>query len=181
MGYDSFSGKLGVTVTWNPQNNGPTSLYGTVQAPTTLPKSITYVKGGNLANGVNVVYSALLTIAASGSTTVDLTSITEVLGSSKTFARIKAVVIQLLSVADDSANGSACSSVTVGNAATNANKLFFTAGTDSIDLANGDVVAWGTGAAAGIAVDGTHKNVKILNNDGAVGAKVLLTVLGADA
>lgn len=181
MGYDSFSGKLGVTVTWNPQNNGPTASYGTVQAPTTLAKSITYVKGGNLANGVNVVYSALLTIAASGSTTIDLTSITEVLGSSKAFARIKAVIIQLLSTADDSTNGSACSGITVGNAASTPNKLFMHAGTDTFDLANGDIIAWGTGAAAGIVVDSSNKGIKIVNNDGAVGAKVLLTVLGADA
>ena len=182
MAFDGFSGFLNFQFNYAPSKNGPSSgiTFPANGLSNTLTKKISYVLGGNVAGGVNEVALNIVTIAASGNTTLDLTSLTDVLGfASVALVRVKAFFFWLLSAADDSVNGTACSGVTVGNAATNANLLNMGGTTPTFTLGNGEVWAWGTGKAAGLTVDATHKNVLITNNDGAVAAAVLYGFAGA--
>ena len=131
----------------------------------------------NAALGADECYSKIITIAASGNTDIDLTSLQDILlQSGLNFARIKAYVIRLLSIADDSSNGTACTGITIDGAGTNLIALpgLGTAQT----LGNGDFLAWATPNASGTTVDGTHKIIHIVNNDSGHGAAVQLTLVG---
>ena len=124
--------------------------------------------------------AAPVAVLVSGSGT-NLQSLLDVLGQTVSLVRIKGLLFQLLSTSDDQANGTACSGVTVGNAATNANKMFLGAQSHTLVLGNGEAVAWVSPSAAGLAVDGTHLNVLVTNNDVVNSAAVQVTVLGSDA
>lgn len=132
----------------------------------------------NLSGGGDQLALRTYTIAASGTLTLDLTNIIDAIErSAALFARIKMVGFFLLGTADDSA-GTACSSVTIGNAGSNAQKMFMTQGTYTFDLQNGECVFWATRQALGRTVDGTHKNVLITNNDGSNSAALQVMFAG---
>ena len=167
-------------------------------APTAFPqfgpsgnitRAVQYNTGTTTAKGANQQMSKIISVTAGGSTTIDLTAaFTNIVNASNaTFARIKGIRISLLSVADDSVNGTAASSITIGNNGSNdftsqsGNRGWFGSATSTFDLANGDDVCWKTVSANGVVVDATHKIIKITNNDGAIAASVLVEILGADA
>jgi hypothetical protein len=146
------------------------------------PKKNIAFKTGTTASGqINELASLIQDVAASGTATVNLQSLLDVVGQTVDLVRIKGLVFQLLSTADDATNGTACSSVTVGNAGTNPHPLFMNAGTDRFILNNGEAVGWLSPSANGVAVSPTVKNVLITNNDSGNAAAVQITVLGADA
>ena len=166
---------LGITVTNNVTGHSANAN------TSNLSKLISFVTGANAASAANNLYSSLLSIPGGGTTTIDLTSFTNIFGqAAQSAARIKGVFAHLLSTADDSTNGTACSGVTIGNAGANPSPLFLGAGTHTIVLANGAFVLWGTPVAAGVAVAGGTKNVLVTNNDGSVAAALRLTILTAD-
>jgi hypothetical protein len=168
--------------TWSASANktgtdyNPVKNQGAIQAPTVqIKKSIANAAVG----GGDMLVSKIYSIAGGGNTVIDLTSLTDVLErSGGSFARLKYVEFRLLSTADDATNGTAATSVTIGNAAADGNTLFMDAAADTFTLLNGDFIIWGTRQAAGKAVASGTKNVKILNNDGAVAAKVQVTLVG---
>ena len=132
------------------------------------------------AGGGNQFISNIVTIAGGGSTTIDLTSLTDILGQTGvSLARYKGILFRLLSVADDATNGTACSGVTIGNNAANDINNWYGGATGTLTLGNGEHTQWASPSAAGKVVDGTHKIIKIANNDGAVTAAVQYTILGA--
>jgi hypothetical protein len=181
MAFSSLSGSLTVTQQWTVSNDGPTDSYGDVQQQTTLTKRLAMTLGANVANGVNEIYSKLITIAGGGNTTIDLRSITDVLGTALVFARLKGYAVWNLSTTDDADNGGSASSITVGNATANQNKLNMGAVTHTFEVQNGAIQAYFTPKAAGITVDASSKDVKIVNNDGSNSAKILISFFGADA
>jgi hypothetical protein len=155
---------------------------------TTLKKS--FATGTSAANaavgGGDELCSSITSIAASGTATIDLTSMTEITGATGiSLARLKGILIRLLSVVDDATNGTACNGITFGNAATNgftsqaANRGFLGTAASVHDLGNGDAYSYGTARAAGVLVDATHKEIKVVNLDGAVAAKVEISIQGA--
>lgn len=98
----------------NGSQNNLQQAYGTANANATL-------------GGADEYFNFLLTISAGASATVDLTAMTDVLGTAAVaIVRVKAVQFQLLSVAQDSVSGTACSGVTYG--------ALGTAITNSVDL-----------------------------------------------
>ena len=124
------------------------------------------------ANQFNEIYSAVLTIAAAGSTTLDLVgALTNFFGETIAAVRVKAMAVELL---DDTA----AVSVTVGNA-TNAWKAFLGAGTHTFTVRNGGFVAAACDDATGYAslAAGSTDEVKIANNDGSLSAVVRVTFL----
>lgn len=134
---------------------------------------------GTAADQAQNVATAIIDVTASGTTNVDLTALTSVVGDANmTVARVKLFCLELLAVAD---GGTACSSVTVGNAASNAWAWILSVATTTYPLKNGDWVAWKSSDATGVVVDSTHKVIKVLNNDAVNAAKLRLTVFTCDS
>jgi hypothetical protein len=183
----TLTASLKIEMGWNAQLP-VTGLQPRADQETQAPKQA-YVQGAG-AGAVNEVYWNVLTVGAGASTTLDLSAgLADVLGQTFGFARVKAFMVWLLSTATtdtlvDGTVGTACSGVTIGNAATNpwagTGYPVSDQATGTITLANGEKRGWARGDATGWVVDGTHKSLKVLNNDGAVAAKLVIAALGAD-
>lgn len=184
---DSLAASVTIGAQWTARNNvtghGPNSNVSTPNKAIALGTAA----ANAAANGSNEVYSTIATITASSSTTLDLTSLANILGTTISFARIKAIIIQLLSAADTDESGTALGTaaeyVTVGAAATNQfitqSGTGFLGGTaHTFDIPNGGFLAFAVGNAAGVAVDGTHKSLKIANGSSTLSAKVRITLIG---
>lgn len=164
------------------------AAYGDATAPTykasfQAPQiNLSKNAANNAVGGADQVYSALLSIAGSGNTTIDLQSFTNFAGeTSCSFTRIKYLMIRLLSVEDDATNGSACSGITVEPDASNGWTGLLAAAGDKITLGNGDMIKFGTRRAAGVTVGASNKVLKITNTDGSVAAKVQVTIVGGSS
>lgn len=181
MAIDSLTASLKAAVAWTAQD----SLTGTDYSPNvnqtgfSTTRSIASATASNAAGGGNEVVSFIQSIAAGGDVTLDLEAVANIFGTTVDLVRLKGVLIRLLSTTDDSTNGTAASSVTIGNATANQQTLWMDAATDTFTLKNGEFIAWATSQAAGLTVDATHSDLKIVNNDGAVIAKVQITLFGA--
>ncbi len=173
MAVSALSGFAQVAMNWNLQENLPASGLNlpAVQNSSAFNFKIPYSTGGNVANGANEFIGMFQAIAASGSATIDLTNLTDILQyTAVNLARFKGILFCLLSPTQDTTNGTLASSVTIGNAASNANLMFMNSTTPTFKLNNGDFIEYATGIAAGIVVDSTHKSLKILNNDAVLAA-----------
>ena len=189
MGISSLTYKSTVNSAINAANNAtPTAAGG--QFSNSYPSkslSIGTAAADNAAGGGDEAFLFILTAAGSGNASVDLTSITDVMGTaSVTLARVKQFRIQLLSAADDAVNGTACTSVTVGDSGTNdfiSQSLsgWVTAAAAKVDLPNGSYVEFGTPSAGGVVVDSTHKIIYVLNNDSGHTMAVQFTGAGGDS
>lgn len=150
-------------------------------------KSVQYTTGTTTANAANRLYSGLITLAGGASTTLDLQSLTDQLNLSLDFARIKGLQIHLLSVADNADIGTNATSINVGNATANqalqgnASLGFFEPANATFRVFNGGFISMATPNADGLTIDATHTNLKIENEDPSVTAKIVLTLIGADA
>lgn len=140
--------------------------------------TLTSATANSAAGGGDLAYGTVLSIAGSGTTTLDLRSLTDLANrATQAFGRYKFLLFALLSTAQ---GGTACSSVTVGNAASNAHQLFLGGDTMTFTLENGDAILNVKTSAAGKVVDGTNKSVLITNNDAGVAAEVLVIIVGGD-
>lgn len=131
--------------------------------------------------GADEVHEKLYTIVGAGTVTIDLTAVVDLAGQTITFARIKFYRFHLLRAAEtalDGTVGTACSGVTIGNAAANANLLDLGGTTPTMSLKNGGCKSHTDLSAAGITVDATHKNILITNNDAVNTAQLLVTFGG---
>lgn len=139
---------------------------------------------GTGADQCNEIYSAVLTVNAATTTDFDLTpTLTNVVNDvTITLARIKMIMIELLTATDTdpagSVIGSSASSITVFGDA-NSTPFLNTAATTTT-LGNGDAVVFLRRSATGIVVTGATGDIlQIQNNDGAVAAKIRVTIFGA--
>lgn len=182
MALDALTASLQTSFAYNAQKNGPSS--GLNFPPNGLQNSINiktaYTVGGNLAGAINEVVAEILSIAASGSATINLQSLTDVLNlGTVVLVRLKEYLFVLLNATQDSINGTACTQVTIGNAGTNPNPLDFGAATNTKLLTNGDQCSYATASAGGITVSGTALNVLVTNNDASHAAALLACFGGA--
>lgn len=182
MAITTLNGSIKCETTWSAQIPKTGTDYGPLLNGSTLAKTLNF--GTSVANGVSggsdELVSYIVSIAAGGNTTLDLRSITDVMNQTGTvLARIKGWMFRLLSTDDDSTIGTACSSVTIGNAAANQQLLNLGAAAHTLTLNNGDCLCYLTPKSTGWVVDATHKDIKIVNNDGSVIAKVQVTFIGA--
>lgn len=130
----------------------------------------------NASLGADETASFIVSIAASGTGTVDCTNLTDILlRTGVSLARVKAYVIRLLSTTDDSVNGTLCTGVLLNSTGTN---LIVLPGITNTTLGNGEVLAWATVSATGVTVDSTHKIINVLNNDASHAAAVQVTLVG---
>ena len=189
-------GTLNATGTWSfaatGSNllSGPTGL-GSVQAGPSIKKTISWgtTAADAAVGGADEAFAILSSISASSSVSIDFNAgITDIMGiASVALARLKCLAIQLLSAADDSVNGTAASYVTLDGTVSNgltsqsgSGGLF--SNVSKLDIPNGSVaVPFCLPSAAGVAVDSTHKVVKLTNADGALTAKTLSMGVGGTA
>lgn len=183
MSLDTLKFTVTSSLNWTATKNvaGQASGNTNTNAPN---KSTTYQAStaNNLVGGADEMYSLLLSIPASSSTTIDLTNFQDILSQAAvSLARLKFGQIRLLGAtesAPDGTAGTACSGITVGNAATNPFSFNLVTPTETFTVDNAGRWEYAGGGASGFTVDGTHKSVKIANNDGANAAKVYLTFVG---
>lgn len=187
MGMSSLNATCKVSTALVASNNLTPSQASPIANSSSPSKTITVgtSAANNAAGGGDECALFLTSVTASSNTTIDLTSVTDLLNTAAvTLARVKWVVFQLLSATDDATNGNACSSVTLDSSAPNGwTSQSFSGGfgnaTSKLDIPNGAVSNLiGVVSAAGVVVDSTHKIIKVINNDGALTAKFQTTLVG---
>ncbi len=131
---------------------------------------------GNSPSQASRVYVIRGQINASSSTTIDLTSLSDFFQGTFSFARIRALCIEL--VAD-----TAAASILVGAAAATQFTAPFGASTTAIvRVYNGGAIAFFSPSDPnGYVVDGSHKSLKIANEDTLYVATYVLSILGSDS
>lgn len=130
---------------------------------------------GTGAGQADRVYYAQPTIAASGTTTVDLAGVvTDVFGATVTFARVRALIVA-------AASGNT-NNVVVGAAASNGFISWVGGATHSVNVRPGGFLALAAPDATGYAVTATTADQLLFTNSGA-GTSVTfdLIVIGASA
>src|SRR5262245_46371721 len=185
MALSSLSSSIKLVVSWVAQKVITGSDYAPTANSTNINKTVALgtSSANNTAGGSDEVVSFIQSINASSSATIDLTALTDILGAACTLARVKGIVIRLLSVADDAVVGTAAAFLTIGNNAANdfisqAGSGWLASATSVLDVPNGGFVAFSTPSALGVAVDATHKIIKILNGSASVAAKVQISLIG---
>lgn len=134
-------------------------------------------KLGNTPPGeLNELYDQVLTIAASGTDSLTLTgTLTDICNQTAgSLTKIVAMAIYLLPLTDPSGDGTACTSITLGDAASNAWAAILGA-TGTYKVQNG--ACWFHFDPAGLTVGGTDV-LKILNNDSSHAAAVRVVIFG---
>lgn len=195
----TLSATLTAQLSWTATKTLTGTAYSAITNQSAIKKALSL--GTSAANaavgGADELASFVTSVSASSSSSIDLTAMTDILNqSSASLARAKAIVIRLLSASDDATNGTAAASITLDNTVTNALSAQSHSGWfdnahegtatggmgdatgSKFTIPNGGFLAFGTPAAAGVLVDGTHKVVKITNNDGAIAAKAETSFVG---
>lgn len=199
MALDSLASTLKLLINWTAQKNVTGTDYTATANVSQIQKTLTLgtAAANAAAGGSDELISKIYSIGASSNTSIDLTSLTDILAqTSVSLARVKAIVIRLLSASDDSTNGTAASSITIDNTVTNAlsaqsNTGWFnnahegtaTGGAgdatgSKFTIPSGGWMGFGVANAGGVLVDGTHKVIKIVNNDAGLAAAVQVTLVG---
>jgi hypothetical protein len=151
--------------------------------PLSFTKRVSFSFGSG-ALAFNNAYCAVTSIPGGGNTTLDLsgalTSIVNEANMALTGAKVLGVF--LLGTGDTAPDGTtvgtAASSITIGNA-TNPCLFGFGAAAHTWTVTNGDFFLATISTAAGWTVtNATADGLKIVNNDGAVTAKVLVVIAG---
>lgn len=146
----------------------------------TLPASIaltTQYKNGTGAGAVDTIYAKQITFVASTPQTLDLTSLTDLGGASISFARVRELIIQVVST-------TAGWNLTLGNAASNAFSAFWGA-TGTHTVMAGSILYITdpntVGSSVGAYIDSTHKNLKLDPGSNAVVANILIVGCSAQS
>ncbi len=154
------------------QISAQTNIAGAmIAAQGTAPATITSPSAGAVGTGqeqfdygtasgqCDILCAADYLMTTGASLTLDIytgTDLPNVFGGTAPFRKLKAVFLGVLSGGD-------AAGVTIGNAASNGNALFFGAQNDTWTVFPGGVPLQGS-SPAGVTVDATHKNVLIHNN-----------------
>jgi hypothetical protein len=182
MAISNVSATFSVGVSYQAQGAAPGAQYQPTTAQGSPKKNIAFKTGTTSAGQVNEIGSKIFSISATGTTTISLQALTDVLGQTVNLVRIKGLLLQLLSTTDDATNGTACSGVTINATPPSHPFLGFLGGTNpTITLGNGEALAWLTPSANGTAVSGTAYQIEVTNNDATNAAAFQVTILGADA
>ncbi len=132
---------------------------------------------GNNASQFSEIYADVRNVANNSNETIDLYgSLTNQLGETINFARIKVILIELLNVAQGGTNAN---SITVG-AATNAFVGPLGTNTGTFDVISGGGGAfWRSDATGWTVTNASADKLKVLNNDTVNNASYRITLIGA--
>jgi hypothetical protein len=149
---------------------------GTITFPFSASASTSFSTSGTGAGQVDMVFTDTRTLSASATEDLDLAgSLTGALGTTLTFARIKAIYVK--------AAAGNTNNVQVTRPASNGVPWLLAAG-DGIALRPGAFVLWGSGStdASGVAVTaGTGDLVTFTNSGGTTGVDYTVVILGCSA
>jgi hypothetical protein len=146
-----------------------------LQSPITKRFAISLTSSDTGAAQVNQSYGPLdaQTLAAGANTTIDLRSFTNNLNqTAQLFAEVRVFYFR-------HSTASVASSVTVGNAASNQFRPFSIPAATTITLLPGEGFVFFAPTTTAMACDATHKDFKILNNDGANAATYEIGAFGS--
>jgi hypothetical protein len=185
----SFRLTLGRTLKAQKDQTGkaPLTVDNALKIPFVKAQALSTDVAASAVGGADVGVISLLEVAPSGTYTVNLKSVVDVLGQTLTsMVRLKYLEWTLVSVAQataagDISMGSACTQVTIGNAGANAHQTFLGADTHTVVLTSGRTVLMNDPSGAGLAVDATNRDILITNNDAAAAAKVLMVAAGGSS
>jgi len=188
----TLSATAAASLSWTATKSLTGTAYSAIANASTLRTS--FGLGTTVANavvgGADELASFITSIPASSSASIDTTAVTDILNqAAASFARLKLLMIRLLSVSLDATNGTAASSITLDNTVVNAlsaqsNSGWFNNGAEGavggskFTIPSGGVLFFGTPAAAGILVDATHKIIRLTNNDTSLAAKAETSFVG---
>ena len=184
----TVTGSVNVTTGW--------SVSQTVTGSTPSTNSGSYLKNnkttvsGNASGQIDTLYQTILSLNASSSTTLILTtagggSLKDLLGNTISFTRVKYLVLWLLATGDtgpdNSTTGTACTNVTIGGAGTHpafegASK-FWSAGA-TLEVWNGFPFVIGNLNTTGCAITSTTDQFLIVNADSVNAAALVVTIGG---
>lgn len=144
-----------------------------------LLASLSSAVNNNVVGGSDTVMQGVVTISASGNTTLDLTDFAELDGDANAaFARVKFIAFWLPAYATDNTIGSNATSVTIGNSGANAAELFLGANSHTITLKSGGWHIHSDPSAAGLTAGAGNSDLLITNNDGTNSAKLSYLLVG---
>lgn len=187
MALDSLTSTLKIQLNWTAEDNLTGDDYSPVQNTGTInhQSSVGTSAANAAAGGGNELISFIQTVASSSSATIDLTSLTNILQATGiSLARVKGIVIRLLSTTDDETNGTAATYITVGNNGStdwisqSGARGWLASAASVIDIPNGGAVGASFPTAAGVTVTSSYKSLKIANADNSVSAKVQISIQG---
>lgn len=176
-----FTGQSNVQWTAKLNQIGFTNPSQNVQQPnkTVTLGSVSGSPANNTVGGADEVYAACVHISASGTATINLQNLTDVVNQpSMAFARVKYWRFGLLSLLDDPTNGSACTGITVGNAGSNPFLFNLGGTTPTFTIHNGSFLEYADQSAAGFTCSSANENILITNNDSVNAAGVLVIICG---
>lgn len=181
MALSNLTGTVGAALNFAVEQD-PVGLTPTINNFAAI-KSIPFTIGVG-ALQCNQFYASLRTLAASANETLDLNgSLSDLVGNTSiVMVRAKLLFLWLLSAADIAPDGvtvgTAASSILFGNA-TNGQKFFMDAATDTAVVTNGDFLLATRSDATGWAItNGSTDTVKIVNQDAGLSAIYLIVVGG---
>lgn len=190
MALASLSATLQVIASWQAQGAQPSSLLPAESSNGQINQAMNLraTSASTTTGGANEVYAPLTTLAPSAATTFDLTTFTDVVGTTaSSFGEIKGILCMLLSTAQDATNGTTAVAIALGNNGTTLDFLSSTLGygwfgssASSMIVPNGGFLVFGVGAtnAPGVPVTGTSKKLKVASLDAATTAAFILVVFG---
>ncbi len=145
----------------------------TVAAPVGIEASVS-LANGVLANQADLIFSDTRTIAPSGTDSLDLAGVlVDALGTTLTFARIKAVYVK--------AAAANANDVVVSRPATNGVPLF-AAASDAINVNPGGLFLWASPSATAVPVTaGTGDLLSIANSGAGTSVTYDIVIIGASA
>lgn len=183
----TYTSTMNIGVSWEARVTAPSGLPVASSVNTASTAQVSSATPPAAKGGANQAFYQLTSIPASGSLTVDLTACTNVVNQAgSSFARVKSIRIRLLNeqqlAADGTTKGTLASHVTVnGDFASGAGGRGWLTTDSTLEIGNGDAVAYGGPSAAGILVDATHKTIQIANGDAALPAIVEIFVSGGES
>ncbi len=151
------------------------------QASQFKKKKIGYTSavGPTNAYGADLIHADIYTIAASGTTTIDLTALADVAGVTRSFARIKAIWALLLGLDDNGAPLVQASSVTIGGNGSNGCLSFLANVSDKYTLVPGRKISVEDYSGTGLAVTASLKLIDLINADATNAAVLALAIAGS--
>jgi hypothetical protein len=190
MALTTLTSTLLVQLGWKAQKSLTGDNYSPNENGSTLKSSSSVGTsfGNTTAQGGDELCSSIVSVAAGGTATIDLTAMTEITGATPiSLARVKGILFRLLNASLDATNGTAATSVTLGNNAANdfvsqaANPGYLGSATSTLVIPNGGAAGFTFPSGNGVVVDATHKIIKVANNDGAIAAKLEASFQGASS
>lgn len=127
---------------------------------------------GTGSGSANFAWSDQITITASGSSTIDLSSLTDRFGNAIAPTIVKLLMVRLTSSSDTAA------SISLGGAASNAWTALLLNSSDLLKIRYQGFALFACKDATGYAVGGSDKNLKILNNSSTQSVVVDVAILG---